>query len=131
MDMKNLKGSAVAVAWSAAAVRRLCMGVLTGWGLIVFTVLAWGGTGTAVVWLTGPFVLCGVGLGLVVVVFWEAETAFRLTVVVGGGLGAVTVISQTLMMVGAFDPVTVVGVENGLLLLLWAWMEWAQWSTRS
>ena len=42
-----------------------------------------------------------------------------------------TVISQTLMMVGAFDPVTVVGVENGLLLLLWAWMEWAQWSTRS
>lgn len=131
MDMKTLKGSALAIASSEAAVRRLCMGVLTGWGLIVFTALAWGGTGAAAVWLTGLFVLFGVGLGLVVVVFWEAETAFRLTVVVGGGLAAVTVISQTLMLAGAFNPVTVVGVETGLLVLLWAWMEWAPWSTRS
>ncbi|MEV4900706.1 hypothetical protein AB0K08_05115 [Citricoccus sp. NPDC055426] len=131
MDLKTLKGSAVAIASSETAVRRLLMGVLTGWGLLVTVLLAWGGTGGLAVWLTAPFALFAVGLGLVVVVFWEAETAFRLTVVLGGGLASVTVISQGLMLAGAFDPVAVVGVQTGVLMLLWVGKEWATWSTRS
>lgn len=124
------KTSAKRMVGTEVVVRRLCLGVLVAWGLVATAVLASNATNGWALWLIGPFALFGTGLSLVVVGFWNAETAYRLAIVAGGGLAGVTVISQFLMLAGVFTPVAVVGVETAAVALLWVMWERATWTTQ-
>lgn len=125
MNATTVKIAAIKIVETEKAVRRLCMGVLVGWGVLATTVLASNASGGWAPWVIGPFALFGTGLGLMILGFWSTETAYRLAVVAGGGLAGVTVISQLLMLAGSFGAVTVVGIETGVIALLWAVWEWA------
>lgn len=113
------------------SIRRLCLGVLAAWGLLATALLASNASGGWTLWVVGTFAIFGTGLGLAIVGFWSTETAYRLTIIVGGGLAGVTLISQLLMLTGTFDPMSVVGVETGVIALLWFSWEGAIWRSRS
>jgi hypothetical protein len=129
MNTTTVQTAAMKSIETEEAVRRLCLGMLIAWGLLATTALAFNASGGWALWLISPFALFGTGLGLVIVGFWSTETAYRLAVAAGGGLAGVTVISQLLMLAGIFDPAAVVGVETGVVALLWLIWERATWTT--
>lgn len=131
MKTNMVQTAAIRVIKTEEAIRRLCFAVLVAWGLVAGAVLASDVSGGWTLWLIGPFALFGTGLGLMVLGFWSTEMAYRLTVIAGGGLAGVTVISQLLMLTGAFSSVAVVGVETGVIALLWIIWERTIWVTRS
>lgn len=131
MNTTTVKSAAMKLIETEESVRRLCLGVLVVWGLLATAVLASNASGGSALWLISPFALFGTGLGLMIVGFWRTETAYRLTMVAGGGLAGVTVISQLLILAGIFSPAAVVGVETGVVALLWIIWERKIWPTQS
>ncbi|WP_322409862.1 hypothetical protein [Microbacterium invictum] len=94
----------------ATRTRRRTLGlVVFGWALAAAFLAAVGASGPLALAVVGPFCLFGVGVAVAADGRRSFRAAETLALVVALGLGTATVVSQTLLLAGLFDPATVIG----------------------
>ncbi|MEE1620479.1 hypothetical protein ACQ3I4_12370 [Zafaria sp. Z1313] len=116
---------------SPFAVRRALLALVLAWGLGAVALLASGATGAWASGVIAPFMLFGAGVAMVASGFWNHEGALRIAVAAGGGISAVIVVSQLLVLTGDYSPQAIAGILTAAVALMWAVMEVKQWTTRS
>ncbi|HSP28758.1 MAG TPA: hypothetical protein VLN74_09435 [Ilumatobacteraceae bacterium] len=93
------------------------LGVIA-WGVVALVVYLSGVGGLPGGVLAMSFALLGPGVALVIALGESVVGALRVTILIGFGLAACTVIGQLLIIIGQYSPSAVIGIELAAALLI-------------